>query len=480
MSISKKIAWNTFVQVAGKAVSTLIGIIVVAAMARYLGKEGFGGYTTIIAFLQIFGILVDFGLTLMTVQMISERPDDKEYNDKILSNIFTLRLVSAILFLGLAPVIAIFFPYPLIVKYGITLTSLSFLFISLNQLLVGVFQKNLRMDRIALSEIFGRLALLAGVFLFIYLDRGLLAIMLAVVAGSFINFLVSLIFVRRYARIDLAFNWPIWAKAISRSWPIGISIAFNLIYFKADAVILSVYRSQAEVGLYGAPYRVLEILISFPFMFIGVLMPFFVRYWTEKNPEEFKKLMQTTFDFLAIVAWPLVAGTLLLATPIMRLVAGDEFIESGRVLQILILATAVIFLGTLFSHIIVALNKQRKMIIAYIATAIVSLVLYLIFIPRYGMYAAAWITVIAESMIALLTYIVVYVTIKWRPGFKISNRSLLSAILMAIVLLTVMPYLGNVIILILIGAVSYILFLYLLRGFRKESVMEIIRIRKNT
>ncbi|NIP32468.1 oligosaccharide flippase family protein, partial [Candidatus Saccharibacteria bacterium] len=295
MSLSKKIAWNTFVQVAGKAVSTLIGIIVVAAMARYLGKEGFGGYTTIIAFLQIFGILVDFGLTLMTVQMISERPDDKEYNDKLLSNIFTLRLVSAILFLGLAPIIAIVFPYPLIVKYGIALTSLSFLFISLNQLLVGVFQKNLRMDRTAISEVVGRLALLAGVFLFIYLDRGLLAIMLAVVVGSFVNFLVSLIFVRRYARVDLAFNWPIWAKAISRAWPIGISIAFNLIYFKADAVILSVYRSQAEVGLYGAPYRVLEILISFPFMFIGVLMPFFVRYWTEKNPEEFKKLMQTSF-----------------------------------------------------------------------------------------------------------------------------------------------------------------------------------------
>jgi len=479
MSLTRKIAWNTIIQVAGKAISTLIGIIVVAMMARYLGKEGYGGYTTIIAFLQVFGILVDFGLTLMTVQMISERPDDRKYNDRILSNIFTLRLISAIIFLGLAPIIAFFFPYPGIVKWGIALTTLSFLFISLNQLIVGVFQKNLRMDRVATAEIIGRLALLGGVGLFIYLEKSLLWIMLAVVLGSFINFIANWIFARRYASIKLSFDWPMWRQAISRSWPIGISIAFNLIYFKADTVILSVFRSQAEVGLYGAPYRVLEILISFPFMFIGVLMPFFVRYWSEKNTTEFKMLIQRSFDFLAIVAWPLVVGTLLLATPIMALVAGSEFDASGPVLQILILATAVIFLGTLFSHIIVALNKQRKMIWGYVVTAVISLILYLVFIPRFGMHAAAWITVISEAMIALLTYTIVYLTIKWRPKFKISNRALLSAILMGVLVYIAMLYIQNVIALILIGVVAYPLILYLFRGFEKQTIIELIKLRKS-
>ena len=71
MSLTRRVAHNTIIQTIGKAISTMLGILVVALMTRYLGQRGFGQYSTIIAFLQIFGILVDFGLTLITVQMIS-------------------------------------------------------------------------------------------------------------------------------------------------------------------------------------------------------------------------------------------------------------------------------------------------------------------------------------------------------------------------------------------------------------------------
>lgn len=480
MSLTRKIALNTIIQIVGKILSTIVGLITVALMARYLGREGFGGYTTIIAFLQIFGILVDFGLTLMTVQMISERGDDRRYNDKVLSNIFTLRLISAVLFLGAAPLVAILFPYPTIVKWGIALTSLSFLFISLNQLITGVFQKNLRMDKVAASEIIGRLALLAGVVLFICQGKDLLWIMGAVVAGSAINFLANWFFARPYATIRLAFNWPVWRQAISRSWPIGISIAFNLLYFKADTVILSVFRSQAEVGLYGAPYRVLEVLITFPFMFVGVLMPFFARWLKEGRDDDFKRLAQRGFDFMAISAWPMVVGALVLATPLMVFVAGDEFSASGPILKILILATAVIYLSVLSSHIIVALNKQRKMIWGYVATAVVALILYFIFIPKYGMYAAAWITVLSESMIGFITILVVYLTTKWRPALSVSNRALFSAVIMGFLIYIVSNYMANVLVLILIGAASYFIILYLLGGISKQTILEVIRYKKNT
>ena len=478
MSIKKKIVWNTGVQVIGKALSTLLGIIVVAAMARYLGQEGYGNYTTIIAFLQIFGILVDFGLSLMTVQMISERPHDPEYNNKILSNVFTLRLFSAIFFLGLAPVIALLFPYPAIVKLGIALASLSFLFISLNQILVGIFQKNLRMDRTSIAEVLGRVMLLIGVFTAIHFEKGLMVILVAVVAGSFVNFIINLAFVRRFARLRFSFDMNVWRKVIERSWPIGISIAFNLIYFKADTVILSIFRSQSEVGLYGAPYRVLEILISFPFMFIGVLMPLFALYWTSKKIDDYKRLTQEAFDFLAIVVWPMILGTVILAEPIMVLVAGPEFAASGTILQILSIATAVIFLGTLFSHLIVSLGKQRKMIVGYIATAIVALTLYLGLIPYFGMYAAAWITVLSETMIAAITFTVVYVTINWRPSLKISNRALGAALLMSAIILISQIYIPNVIALVIIGAATYTLFLFLFRGISKKFILEIAAIKK--
>ncbi|MDD4995064.1 MAG: flippase [Patescibacteria group bacterium] len=479
MSLTRAIAWNTISQVSGKILSTVVGLVTVALMTRYLGRDGFGGYTTITAFLQVFGILVDFGLTLMTVQMISEHGDDRKLNDKILSNIFTLRLVSAILFLGAAPLIALLFPYPAMLKWGIALTTFSFLFISLNQLLTGVFQKHLRMERVVISEIIGRLVLLSGVAGFIFLNLNLLWIMLAVVLGSFANFVANWIFAKPFAAIRLSFEWPLWREALARSWPIGISIAFNLLYFKADTVILSVFRSQAEVGLYGAPYRVLEVLITLPFMFIGVLMPFFARWFAEKKLEDFTRLAQRGFDFLAIIAWPMVFGALILATPIMVFIAGPDFSASGPILQILIIATGVIYLSVLFSHLIVAIGCQRRMIWGYVATAVAALIFYLVFIPRFGMPAAAWGTVASEAMIALLTFIVVYRAIRWRPALGVCNRALAASLLMAAAIYFIEPYFSNLLVLITGGAAIYAAILYALGGVKKELIMEIFKIPRN-
>ncbi len=104
MSLTRAIAGNTVVQVAGKFIGTLLGILTVAVMTRLLGLAGYGEFTTAISFLQFFGILVDFGLTLTMIRMIS---DAKAEETRVASNIFTLRLVSGIVFFGAAAGIAI-------------------------------------------------------------------------------------------------------------------------------------------------------------------------------------------------------------------------------------------------------------------------------------------------------------------------------------------------------------------------------------
>jgi len=98
MSLTKKIAVNTGWQMVGKVVGTFLGLIAIAILTRYLGRDGYGQYTTIYAFLQLFGILADFGFYIVLVKMISEKHVDQTEENKITSNIFTLRLISALIF----------------------------------------------------------------------------------------------------------------------------------------------------------------------------------------------------------------------------------------------------------------------------------------------------------------------------------------------------------------------------------------------
>ena len=67
MSFTRKIALNTIVQIIGKVLTTLISLVLIAALTRYLGVSGYGQYTTIFAFTQFFAVLADFGFFLFLV-----------------------------------------------------------------------------------------------------------------------------------------------------------------------------------------------------------------------------------------------------------------------------------------------------------------------------------------------------------------------------------------------------------------------------
>ncbi|HDQ22779.1 MAG TPA: flippase [Candidatus Uhrbacteria bacterium] len=472
MSLTAKVAHNTFIQFGGKIISTLFGVITIAIMTRYLGAIGFGQYSTIMAYLQLFGILIDLGLAVTVVRLIADPRHDQQ---KIINNVFSLRFFSALIFLGIAPLIVIFFPYDNLVKLGVALATLSFFAISLNQILIGLFQKELKMAGVTISEIAGRFVLLLGVIIFAFLDKGLLAIILAVVLGSLTNFLLNYIFAHKFVKIAFAFDWDIWKKIIQTTWPIAISIAFNLVYFKADTIILSLVRSQAEVGIYNAPYRVLEILTNFIYMFIGIIFPILTLNWAAKNFDKFKRIFQKTFDFLVILAVPMVFGTLFLAKDIMLLIAGPEFIESALVLKIIIFATAIIFINALFGYSIVVVNKQRQMVWVYIFVAIVALIGYLIFIPRYGYIGAAAFTVVSEALIFLLNFIVTVKTTKFLPSFMIIIKTLAASLVMSGFLYFFQGQ--NAILLIIIAALIYALALYLFRGYSKEMILEILKFK---
>lgn len=470
MGLYKKVAYNTIIQIISKFIATALGLAAIAIITRYLGKIGFGQYTTIITFLSFFGIIADLGLTLVTVQMIS-RPDADQ--DKILSNLFSLRLISAIIFLGLAPIIVIFLPYDPIVKIGVAITALSFFFIALNQILIGLFQKNLRMDKAAIAEVVSRVALVLGIIIAYRLNFGLTGILAATVFASAASFFLHFIFSRKFARIKLSIDLDIWKKIIKTSWPLAITIGFNLIYLKTDTLILSLIKSQAEVGVYGAAYKVIDVLITFPFMFAGIILPILTMNWAKGNAQKFKTFLQRSFDAMMIIAIPLMIGAQFLAKPVMVLVAGQEFEQSGPILRVLILAAGLIFIGCMFAHAIIAINKQTKIIGVYIFTAITSVIGYLIFIPRYSYFGAAWITIYSEMIVAAASLFLVWKYAKFLPNLKITTKSLAASVIMAITLYFTQEW--NFIISLSIAIITYFAFIYLFKGITKEDITKLIR-----
>lgn len=478
MSLVREVAHNTLWQAGGKIIGTLLGFAATIFLLRYLKDDGYGQYTTVMAYLQLFATIADLGLYIILMKKIASLADPRQ----VVSNTFTFRLISGIAFLILAILISWLVPqYSLLIKWGILIVSLNFLFITLSQLLTAIFQRFRAMHYVALGEVLSKVFLFFSTLSIIFLFKfGLLAIFWTVALTGLINFLVLFYRAKKFVHFALAFDWSVWQEIFKESWPIALSIALNLIYFKADTFLLTIFRPAEEVGLYGAPYKILEVIITLPAMFVGLILPSLAKDFTEKNWEKFKKVFQRAFDVLVMAAAPLIAGTMILAQPIMILVAGKEFTENpavlGNILRILIWAVGIIFLGTFSGYMVVTVGKQKPMMFGYLFVALTSLVLYLTLIPRYSYYAAAAVTVYSELLIILFGFYFIWQKTKFFPRLQNFFKTILASILMTALLWLLRGL--NIFFLLFLGASFYFFLVYLLRVITPWEIREILKLKK--
>ncbi len=428
MSLTRSIAKNTAYLTIGKIISTVLGVITVALLLRYLSPDDYGRYTTAIAFVLLLGTVTDFGLNLTTTQDISLPNTDTA---KTLSSVFTFRLLANIVLAALLPFILNWFPYEPVVKQAILILTVLFFSTTLFQVLASYFQSTLEAGKVAVADLSGKIALFVLTVLAVAWRFSFNEIMLTISLSALLQLWLLIHFLNKKITLKLSIDWAIWKRIMAKTWPIAVSVVLTTIYFKGDTLVMSLTRSYEDVGIYGAAYKILEVLISLPILFMGLVLPQLARSFGEGDKQKFGRLLQKAWDGLCLFTLPMIAGTIVLAKPIIALIAGPGYESAAGVLQILIVATGIIFLGSLFTHAIVAVNEQKSMIIYYLIAAIVAVALYIKFIPIYSYYAAAITTVIAELLISLAAFY----KVRKKAAFKLSlasfGKTLTASIFMA-------------------------------------------------
>lgn len=467
--LAKKIAINTIISAVARVAGTILALVTVGLITRYLTKNEWGEYSIVLAFGGIFAVLADLGLYQLMVREISKPGADEQ---KIASHIFTLRLLSGLFIFALAPLVSWLLPYSGETRLGIAIGMIGFWLLANSQVLMGLFQKRLQMFRVALAELLGRVAQLGLVWLFIRLEYGFFSIVAALGLSAAVNFALIFFWARRFSYLRLAFDWPFWKQIIRQSYPLAIASVLVMIYFSSDSLFLSILKPAADVGAYRLPYKVLESLIFFPAMFVGLIMPILSRS-AQGDRSEFKNIFQRGSDVLMIFALPLVSGTLVLSPAIIELLGGGKYSESAAIFNILIVAVGMIFFGTLFSYVLIALERQRSLLWISGVGALFNVIANLIFIPRYSYYAAAVITVLTETLVTVLMAAMIYRLIRWLPSFKIFFKSASASVAMAGVVWLAAGW--NLGLLLLLAPVVYFAVLFLLRGFSREDLRSLLK-----
>lgn len=469
MSDTKKVAYNTVVQVIARVITTLASLVAVAYLTRYLGVEGYGQLTLIVTYLSLFGVLADFGFFLLQVREVTQKPAQEAY---IVGNIFGLKLALCAIAFALAYIVALIVYGNSIVTTGILIGTIMQVTLILAQVPISMFQAHLQMQKVAVTNIVARLLYLGLIVWGVSSHVGLLGIVWIMIVANLVAFIFQTAWAWQITPIIPQWDVKYWREFLIEAWPVGVVVILATIYFRVDTVMLSVMKGDYEVGVYGAPYKVIEVMLTLPTIFMTSVFPVITRALGE-NRERAKQIFRKAFDFMALIALPLGFGILVVGTPAMILIAGQDFSVSGPVLKLLIWATVVSFFGGVLNYSVIAAGKQRLLMWPYILATIFNVVTNLILIPKYSYIGAALTTVATEILVFSFVLWMVYRWLKFTVTLTVFSKALISAVVMFGVLHFVDS--SNLWLNLALGSIVYGAGLLLTRAIDRNIVHELLK-----
>jgi O-antigen/teichoic acid export membrane protein len=472
MVVARKIAYNVLVSTTGKILSTILALVGIGLITRYLGKEGFGYYAIALAFFSLFGAVADLGIYSVTTREIS-RPKANE--TEIMGKIFPLRIVVSLVVFILGIAVTLFLPYPAQVKSAIMISAAAFVFSSSYMVLNGIFQKNLSMDKVAISELTGKIVNVSFIFAAIHYNLGFIAVMNSLLISMVVNFVLVFLWSRRYLKFKINIDVNYWRKFLKESLPVGVSFIVTFVYFKMDTILLSLFKSSADVGIYNAAYKVIENLSFFPGMIIGLVLPI-MSHSVFSNKQKFTDISNKILKLFFILVVPLIVGTLFLANGIVGIIGGAEFQESGNVLRILILALAFIFFGNITNAMLIVGNLQKKLMYALTFCAIFNVSLNLAMIPKFSYTGAAVTSAITEFIVVTLTAFLIVKYLDYKPKIDCLWQVFFSGVIMALFLLFFKDF--NFFVLLFVSTAIYFFILWIVKGVTTREIKGIIKREK--
>jgi O-antigen/teichoic acid export membrane protein len=425
--LARRVARNTAAQAAGKAAVLAIGAASIAVTTRYLGAAGYGSFALALALVQMLGVLADAGLTAVVVREISRAP---KRTAELVGNALTVRLLLGLGVVAAAALLALVLPYSPDVRRAVLIAGAPFLLGLASSSIAAVFQARLQMWRAAAADVAGRLAAFAALVTVVAADLGFLAVVASTAVGAAVALAVSVALVRGLAPVGPRADRPVWRELVVAGVPIGVTLAVNEVYFRADTFILSLFRPFEEVGLYTFAYRVYELLALFPAIVMTSIFPLLSRFLGARR-DAAARVIEAAADLFVAVGVPIAAGGLVLAPELARLVAGDDFEAAATPLRLLLCASVPAWISGLLGYALIAAGRQGSVLALSVAALAINVALNLALVPSYGPDAAAAVALGSEAFLVAGGWLLVRRHIDVAPRVALLWRALPAAGVMA-------------------------------------------------
>lgn len=469
-TVKQTIFKNSFWLAAEMAISRFSRLILIIYIARILGATEYGKFTFALAFVSLFIIFSNLGLSTITTREFAR--DESKEKEKEFYSILSLKILLSLGTLILILIGSFFVASDEVIRRVIWILGVYVLVNNFYSIIYGFFYARQRMEYEALGEVLSSL-LVTGFGLFVVFNFPSVVNLSYAYLFATAIVLIFILFIFHLKLFPLKLYWEkeIWKKFLYMSGPLALASLFSTLYNNVDSVMLGYFNKITETGWYNASYGIIHIALLPMGLISGSFFPVFSKFacpdkdMVADKIKEMKGNLQKIWNYylriMILLAFPLMVGGIALAPKIIDFIYGQDFLPSTLAFQILIIMVGICFLYRPFYEVLIASNQQKKIFWVIFIGAMINVVLNLILIPKYGLYGAATATVITHFSLFILCFNLTskYILVKHFDFETIFYliAAILSSALMYITISRPLIYNLNVFVSVSIGALVYFL-----------------------
>jgi O-antigen/teichoic acid export membrane protein len=410
---SKQIATSTLWQMASQITMAALSILTVKFVAIGLTKELAGSYNSAYGYLQLFGILADFGLYAVSVREVSKAKDKA----KVLGALIVLRTIILMISLSAALLFVWFMPQwkgtPL--PMSVLIASLVPFFTLLAGIIRTVFQVQYKMHYVFVAEVTQRVITTALIGSFIVLgvrqstDLQHLHMMLFFGGvGAFVLFAISLFYGNRLMKIRPTIDRGLIKDLAKKAAPFGLAYLCLAFYRQFDITMIALLRPdfQLQNAYYGFVVRMADMAFLLPTFLLNSILPILSE--RDHKGEDTRALLGKTFIAILLIGVVAFLFAALWSRPLIALLTTPQYLSTamrpGSDTALRLVSIPFLLNGVILYSFYVLLNRHvwKRLTLSLFFAAVVSLSLNFILIPIHGFVGAAYTSIVVHVLLAAM------------------------------------------------------------------------------
>lgn len=388
------IATNFIAMTAVSGIVLLVGIFATAYSRRVLGPAAIGQVNWNAALLAFLTLLASPGLALVGQRDIAAKPAQTA---SITSLVLGLQMLFGLLAYAVVAAIALLDPRG---GQASTLLLIQGVIILINAgSTIWVLQAHQRMAGPAIASLVINLLQVPALLLLIR-EPGDIYLF----AAYTLPFSLALVgyyfwYLQHHGLLRLADVRPRLAeggKLLSEAWPLALSLLAVLVVYNGGAILLGFSHSDTEVGLYTTAYKLMFISTVVSGAMMNAYFP--VLSQVAGDAQQAKRV---SHDFATLMVWmglPIAALGWACGRHVNDLLFGAQFAAAGPYFEGLCLVVALTFTSIGLGTPLLAWGHQKLHLKIIATSAVASLMLNVVLIPRYGSWGAIAALLLAETM----------------------------------------------------------------------------------